>query len=131
MEDRTGRPLVFAQHTDWFIVENDNMDSYTIAESEISFKIQIILAQGEWSSAKEAETILKRCNERQRQTLCDIGNVYVFNITSICYSWCRIAQTIYIPSKIQEDLTMKQMFDISEKLISEQPDEIYGVNTIN
>ena len=28
------------------------------------------------------------------------------------------------------DLTMKQMFDISEKLISEQPDEICGVNTI-
>ena len=30
-----------------------------------------------------------------------------------------------------KDLTMKQMFDISEKLISEQSDEIYGVNTIN
>ena len=28
------------------------------------------------------------------------------------------------------DLTMKQMFDISEKLIVGQPDEIYGVNTI-
>ena len=26
---------------------------------------------------------------------------------------------------------MKQMFDISEKLISEQSDEIYGVNTNN
>ena len=26
---------------------------------------------------------------------------------------------------------MKQMFDISEKLIVEQSDEIYGVNTIN
>ena len=26
---------------------------------------------------------------------------------------------------------MKQMFDISEKLITEQSDEIYGVNTIN
>ena len=26
---------------------------------------------------------------------------------------------------------MKQMFDISEKLISEQSDEIFGVNTIN
>ena len=26
---------------------------------------------------------------------------------------------------------MKQMFDISEKLISEQSDEIYGVKTIN
>ena len=29
------------------------------------------------------------------------------------------------------NLTLKQMFDISEKLISEQSDEIYGVNTIN
>ena len=28
-------------------------------------------------------------------------------------------------------LTMKQMFDRSEKLISEQSDEFYGVNTIN
>ena len=33
--------------------------------------------------------------------------------------------------KNTEDLTMKQMFDISEKLISEQSDEIYGVYTIN
>ena len=33
--------------------------------------------------------------------------------------------------KHTEDLTKKQMFDISEKLISEQSDEIYGVNTIN
>ena len=33
--------------------------------------------------------------------------------------------------KNTEDLTMNQMFDISEKLISEQSDEIYGVNTIN
>ena len=28
-------------------------------------------------------------------------------------------------------LAMKQMFDISEKLIAEQSDEIYGVKTIN
>ena len=33
--------------------------------------------------------------------------------------------------KNTEDLTMKQMFDISEKLITEQSDEIYGVKTIN
>ena len=30
-----------------------------------------------------------------------------------------------------KDLTLKQMFDISEKLIVGQSDEIYGVNTIN
>ena len=33
--------------------------------------------------------------------------------------------------KNTEDLTMKQMFDISEKLFSDQSDEIYGVNTTN
>ena len=33
--------------------------------------------------------------------------------------------------KNTEYLTMKQMFDISEKFISEQSDEIYGVKTIN
>ena len=33
--------------------------------------------------------------------------------------------------KNTKDLTMKQMFDISAKLVSEQSDEIYGVNTIN
>ena len=30
-----------------------------------------------------------------------------------------------------KDFTMKQMFDISEKLITEQSDEMYGVNTID
>ena len=30
-----------------------------------------------------------------------------------------------------KDLTMKQMFDISEKLIAEQSDDTNGVNTIN
>ena len=33
--------------------------------------------------------------------------------------------------KNTKDLTMKQMFDISEKLVSEQSDEIYGVKTVN
>ena len=41
-------------------------------------------------------------------------------------------QKIGIPSKIHgNDLTLKQVFDISEKLIAGQSDEIYGVNTIN
>ena len=34
-------------------------------------------------------------------------------------------------TKNTEDLTMKQMFDMSEKLIVGQSDEIYGVTPIN
>ena len=33
--------------------------------------------------------------------------------------------------KNTKDLTMKQMFDISEKLIVEQSDEIFGVSQIS
>ena len=47
MEDRTGRPVVIAQHTDRFIIDNDKMNSYTEAESEMSLKSMIILEQGE------------------------------------------------------------------------------------
>ena len=52
-------------------------------------------------------------------------NVYVFCITSIYYS----ANLHSI--KNTKDPTMKQLFDISEKLVSEQSDAIYGVKTIN
>ena len=43
MEDRTGRPVVNAQHTDRFIVENDKMNSYTEAESEMSLESRSFL----------------------------------------------------------------------------------------
>ena len=34
--ERTERPVVNAQHTDRFIIENDEMNSYTEAELELS-----------------------------------------------------------------------------------------------
>ena len=43
MEDRTGRPVVTAQHTDRFLVENDNLDSYTEADSEMSLESRSFL----------------------------------------------------------------------------------------
>ena len=43
MEDRTGRPVVTAQHTDRFIVENDKMNSFTEAESEKSLESRSFL----------------------------------------------------------------------------------------
>ena len=54
MEDRTGRPVVTAQHTDRFIVENDKMNSYTEAESEMSL---------------ESRSFLHRVNDQVRKIL--------------------------------------------------------------
>ena len=47
----------------------------------------------------------------------------VFTVKNYSDNWHSIVST--------KDLTMKQMFDISEKLVSEQSDEIYGVKTTN
>ena len=58
-------------------------------------------------------------------------NVYVFNIGSICIHGKNYLEILRFFKKIQgTNLTMKQMFDISEKLISEQSDETLGVNTL-
>ena len=43
IEDRTGRPVVTARHTDRFIAENDKMNSYTEAGSEMSLKSRSFL----------------------------------------------------------------------------------------
>ena len=48
------------------------------------------------------------------------------------YSWERITQKFYIPSKTQgKNLILKKMFEISEQLILEQSDEIFGVSKIS
>ena len=47
----------------------------------------------------------------------------VFMVKNYSDKWHSIKNT--------EDLTVKQMFDICQKLLSEQSDEIYGMKTIN
>ena len=47
----------------------------------------------------------------------------VFMVKNYSDNWHSIKNT--------KDLTLKHMFDISEKLVSGQSDEIYGVKTIN
>ena len=60
------------------------------------------------------------------------GNVYVFDIGSIYIHGKRITQKTYTSIKnTGNNLTMKQMLDVSEKLIVGQSDEIYGVTPIN
>ena len=81
--DRTGRPVVSSQHADRFIIENDGTNSYAEAESELSLGSRSFLHRVDDQVRKRHKTILKKCHKRQRQTFCDIGNVYVFNIASI------------------------------------------------
>ena len=126
MEDRTGRLVVFAQHTDRYIGEKDNMDSYTGAESEMSLESRSLLyrvndqvRKRQNQSSKDAtkdsdkhSMIWRMFMSSTLQASLFMGKNYSDNLHSI---------------KNTADLPMKQMFDISEKLITEQSDEIYGI----
>ena len=65
-------------------------------------KITIILAQSEWSIAKDVGPFSRRCNARHRQTFYDLVIVDIFDSGSICFPWERITQTICIPFKKRE-----------------------------
>ena len=114
MDDRTGRPVVFAQHTDQFVIENDKMNSYTEAESELSSGSRSFLY-------KVTDQVRKRQTQSSKDATKDSDKHSVF-WECLClqhcehlYSRSRITSTICSPSKNTEDLTVKQMFDISEK----------------
>ena len=67
--------------------------------------------------------------ENDKKTFCEMVNVHVCNIgISVIHGKEFLRQSHSI--KNAKDLTMKQMFHISAKLVSEQ-DEIYGVKTID
>ena len=67
-------------------VIDDDMDSDTATESNLEpfSEITIILEQSKRSIAKDVGPFSRRCNARHGETFYDMGNVYVFDIGSIC-----------------------------------------------
>ena len=55
-------------------------------------------------------------------------NVYVFDTGSICIHGKELLRQFTFHQTYRENLTLKQMFEIFEKLIMEQSDEIFGVS---
>ena len=58
-------------------------------------------------------------------------NVYVFNIGSICIHGKELLTQFTFHQKYRGKSHLKQMFGISEQLILEQTDEIFGVSQIS
>ena len=103
--DRRERPVVNAQHTDRFMIENDEMNSYALGSRSLLHRVNDQVRKRQKQSSKDAT------KDSEKHS----GKNYSDN-------WHSIKNT--------EDLKMKQMFDISEKLIVGRSDEIYGVKTI-
>ena len=135
MEVRTVRlvyeqpPGLFTQHTDKFIVDHDDMHSDTVAESDMSLlsrsflhRVNDRVRKMQDQSSKDATQDSNKHSFIWRMFMSSTLRASVFMGKNYPDNWHSIKNT---------ELTMKQMFDISEKLIDEQSDEIHGVKTID
>ena len=123
--DRTGQPVVIPQRgamPQQFIIGNDE------TELELSLGSTSFLNNVNDQVRKRQKKNFE-CYRKWRKTFYDIEHCSCLWHWNQRYSWERITQTIGIPSRIQKTSRMKQMFDISSKLVSEQ-DEISGLETI-
>ena len=126
MEDRTVRPVVNAQHTDKFVVENDEMNSYTEAESELSLESRSFLH-------KMNDQVRKRQNQSSKDATKDsdkhsvMWGMFMSSTLQASVFMGKNCSDNWHSIKNTEDLTMKQMFDISEKFITEQSDEAQAI----
>ena len=120
----TGRPVY-----DKFVIDGD-MDSDTATESNLSLK---------------SRSFLNRVNDRLRKMLDRSPEDAMQGIDKRFMIWrmfmsSTLEASVFIGKNYSDnlhskntgkDLTLKQMFDISDKLIVEQSDEIFGVYRIS
>ena len=130
MDDRTERPVVCSQRAHQLVNEDDETNSYTEAESELSLgsrsffhRVNDQVRKSQKQSSIDAKEDSEEHSVIWRMFMSSTLQASVFMGKNYSDNWHSI--------KNKEDLTMKQMFDISEKLVSEQSDEIFGVKTIN
>ena len=125
LKARTGRPV-----DDKFVIDDD-MDSDTVTESNFS---------------QRSRSFLNRVNDRLRKTLDHSSKDAMQDIDkrSMIWGMCMSStlgasvftgknnsENLHSIKQTWKDFTNKQIFDISEKLIVEQSDEIFGVSQIS
>ena len=106
LEARTGRPVseqpagLFTQHTDRFVIDDDDMDSTTATESDLSLKSRSFLH-------RVHDRVRKIQNQSSKDAMQDsnkhslIWRMFMSSTleASVFMGW--ITQNFYIPSEIQ------------------------------
>ena len=123
--DRTGRPVVCSQGgAHQFVIENDETESeLSLGSRSFLRRVNDHVRKRQKQSSIDATEDSEEHSVRWGMFMSSTLQASVFMVKNYSDNLHSIKNT--------EDLTMKQIFDISEKLISEQSDEIYGVKTIN
>ena len=123
--DRSGRPDIGSQEEAWpqqYVIGNDE------AELELSVESRSFVNRVN-DQVRKRQKRITNVTEEWRVTFCYLVNVYGCNDESAVFmgkNYLNNCQSIVNTT----NLTLKQMFDISTKLVSEQ-DEISGLETID
>ena len=106
------------------------MDSNTVAESDMSLNPDhtstgwVIECGRYWANPQKMQ-------HKTATNILEHGECVCLRHHKHLLSWERTFRKFMLHHNIGNNLTMKQMFDISEKLIAEPSHEIYGVKTLN
>ena len=126
MDDRTVKPVVCPQRgarPQQFIIGDD--------ETELDLSL---------GSRSFSDRVNDQVRKRQKRISSVTGNGEEHSVISGMFMSVTKESAVFMgknylnncqSSANTKDLAMKQMFDISEKLVSEQSDEIFGVKTLN
>ena len=123
--DRTERPVVCPQGgAHQFVIEDDETESeLSLASRSFLHSVNDQVRKRQKRSSTDATEDSEEHSVIWGMFMSSTLQASVFTGKNYSDNWHYI--------KNSEDLTMKQMLDISEKLVSEQSDEIHGVKTIN
>ena len=115
LDDGTGRPVVCSQQADQFVIENDETNSHAVAESEMSLGSRSFL-----------HMVNDQVQKRQKQSSKDATkDSDKHSVVWWMFMSSTLRASVFMAKnhsdnrhsiKNTEDLTMKQMFDMSEKI---------------
>ena len=115
-------PVFFTEHTDKFIVDDNDMDSDTDAESDMSLLSRSFLHRVDDRVRKIQDQHPKDATQDSIKHSFICGMFMSSTLEASVFMEKNYLENFHFIKNTGKDLTMRQMFDISEKLIAEQSD---------
>ena len=132
-QSRTVRPVggqQFTQKADKFVIDDDDMDSDTVTDSNFSLKSLSFLHRVNDRLRKMLDHSKDAMQDIDRRSL--IWGMFMSStLEASVFMGKDYSENLHSIKNTGNNLTLKQMVDISERLVVGQSDEIFGVSPIN
>ena len=135
LEARAGRPVggqqFTQQDTDKFVIDDDDMDSDSATESNLSLRSRSFLHRVNDRLRKILDHSSKDAMQDTDKHSLIWGMLMSSTLEASVFMGTDYSENFHSIKNTGNDLALKQMFDVSEKLIVVQSDEFLEVSPIN